>query len=166
MSGMIDSPSCELVICFYISGQTCSCSARRSFREGLIYLLFLSTSRKSCDLILILYWSYSCSTSSELWLPTRRARLLCLHPTMEARHRLAELTLPHFYPAVELAEAAVLWWGGVSWPAHGPDGSCGALGEVNLCDKGSYLLPATIFSNGNRLHCLNLPMGESCLELL
>lgn len=39
-------------------------------------------------------------------------------------------------------------------------------GEVNLCHKDSYLLPATIFSSGNRLHCLNLPMGESCLELL
>lgn len=54
----------------------------------------------------------------------------------------------------------------VSWPAHCPAGSCSAVGEVNLCDKASYLLSATIFSSGNRLHCLNLPMGENCLELL
>lgn len=153
MSGVIDSPSCELEICFHISGQTCSCSARRSFREELTYPPRVSAERANTDLI--------SAPQAQSWLPTRKARLLCLHPTMETRHRLAELTLPLFCPAVGLAEAAVLWWGGVSWPSYCLDGSYGAVGEVNLYYKGSYLLPATIFSNGNRLHWLNLLMERT-----
>lgn len=85
----------------------------------------MSTSRKSQ------YWSHSCSISTELWLPAEKQDFF-LDLTSETTHRLAELTLPHFCPAVGLAEAAGLWSGGVSWPAHCPAGSCGAVDEVNL----------------------------------
>lgn len=55
----------------------------------------------------------------------------------------------------------------VSQPAQFPAGSCGAVGEVSLSDKGSYLLPIPFLARtGNGLHCLNLPRGENCLELL
>lgn len=49
----------------------------------------------------------------------------------------------------------------VSQPAQFPAGSCGAVGEVSLSDKGSYLLPTTIFGkNWERAALLEFAHGR------
>lgn len=49
----------------------------------------------------------------------------------------------------------------VSQPAQFPAGSYGAVGEVSLSDKGSYLLPTTIFSkNWERAALLEFAHGR------